>query len=241
MTFAQNSLDNKAFVSLNLVVFTSNGTYTPPNNLLAAQVICVGGGGGAGGRSNTAVAGGTPTESFGGGGGGGGTAIKVFSLSDLLPNVNVTVGDGGSAGSSGLNPGGNGGDTIFATSTPLVGNGGAGGTSSAAESGSPSDFGLDIVGAAGGSASGGDLNIPGGSCGFTTAGGAGSPGSSLLSPPAGAAGRNTSSARQGLIYGGGAGTAWNTSQYGQGTQSAKPGAEGGAGVVIIYEYLGVAP
>ncbi len=239
MSFAQNAVDNKVFVSLNLVVITSNGTYTPPNNLLYAQVIAVGGGGGSGGRDATTAAG--TSNAFGGGGGGGGTCIKSFNLSDLLPNVSVTIGSGGAAGSAGLNSGGNGGDTIFSTSTPLQAGGGAGGGSASSASGSPQEFGLDIIGALGGSASGGDLNIPGGRCGRTNAGNAGAPGASLLCAPSGSGRRNGDTARAGNLYGGGAGTCWNTSAYGLGSQSARAGAAGAQGVVIIYEYLGVAP
>jgi len=226
MSFAQNAVDNKVFVSLNLVVITSNGTYTPPNNLLYAQVIAVGGGGGSGGRAATTAAG--ASHAFGGGGGGGGTCIKSFNLSDLLPNVSVTIGSGGAAGSAGLNSGGNGGDTIFATSTPLQAGGGAGGGSASSAS---DEFGLDIIGALGGSASGGDLNT----------GNAGAPGASLLCAPAGSGRRNGDTARAGNLYGGGAGTCWNTSSYGLCSQSARAGAVGAQGVVIIYEYLGVAP
>ncbi len=244
MSFVGNALNNLAFARINTVVFTSNGTYTPPNNLLYAQVIAVGGGGGSGGRDATN----SSENAIGCGGGGGGAAIKTFSRADLLPDVSVTVGSGGSAGPASANFGGNGGNSTFATSIPLAGNGGGGGRGRVGNNFPIGTSGTGFTTPNGGSASGGDLNIPGGPCGFSeglsrTSGGTqvaavlGSPGNSILSNVTGTGPRNAESIIPGGVYGGGAPTCWN----GGGSQSARVGNPGGDGVVIVFEYLGIEP
>jgi len=202
MSFVGNALNNVAVTNANMVVITSNTTYTPPDNLIYAEVVAIGGGGGSGGRTS----GGVGTISIGQGGGGGGTAIKIFSKSDLMPNVSVTIGSGGAAGSAGANPGGTGGTTTFATSTPLTCNGGAGGEGTTSGSSRETDQ-VD-----GGNATGGDLNFQGGSC-FSSQYALGTPQNRQLAPGGrtflsmgGMLSNNTSGPAGALPYGGGAGT-----------------------------------
>jgi len=74
MSFVGNALNNIQFTSVNMVTFTSNGTYTPPSNLLYAQIEC--GGGGGGGETISEGSG------SGGAGGSGGTGIFVVRGQD---------------------------------------------------------------------------------------------------------------------------------------------------------------
>ncbi len=230
MSFIGNALNNLPFTNTNTVVFTSNGTYTPPQNLLCAHVIVVGGGGGGGATRTTS----SSQRSIGQGGAGGATAIKVFLKQDLIPNVSITIGSGGTApAANSSDPGGPGGSTTFSTSTPLSSTGGGGGSSVLAAR--PYNG-----GASGGSASGGDLNIPGGDSGmsmpFATvnedARMMGDSGLSLLSPSTGTWSGSFPAARTGRLYGGGGGTHSSVpSNFGV------AGAEGAQGVVVITEYL----
>jgi hypothetical protein len=228
MSFVGNALNNIAFTRANMVVITSNTTYTPPVNLLFAKVIAIGGGGGSGGRASTS----STQRSLGGGGGGGGTAIKIFSKSDLMPNVSVTIGAGGAAGSAGANPGGTGGTTTFATSTPLTCNGGAGGE------GKSAGVNTETQGVDGGNATGGDLNIQGGGC-YSSRTNANAPSCQDLAPGGvtyfsmgGRLSRETVGSTVAMLYGGGAGTIYNS-----GSSSAAAGIDGADGVVVITEYL----
>lgn len=240
MSFVGNALNNLPFARIKCVVFTSNGTYTPPPELLYAQVICVGGGGGSGGRGATAA----NQNAIGCGGAGGGTAIKTFSRSDLLPSVSVTIGSGGSAGPASANFGGTGGNTTFDTSTPLVGNGGGGGRGVVGASIVIGTAATGFTTPTGGSGSGGDINLQGGACGWSqtalssgiSQAALGSPGNSFLSNVAGTGPRNGGAAIPGTLYGGGGPTCWNSR-----SQSARVGNVGGQGVCVIYEYLGVEP
>jgi len=111
-------------------VFTSSGTWTKPSGISKIKVIVTGGGGGGGNNTNS-----------GSGGGGGGTAIKIIDVSSIS-SATVTVGNGGSANSSGDN------SSFVCTGHTLTGNGGGAGVNTGYGDG--------------GSATGGDINITGG-------------------------------------------------------------------------------
>ena len=81
---------------LNIVDFTSSGTYTPNPLAKFIIVIVTGGGGGGGGSLYTD----STHVSVGGGGGGGGTAVSKLKISDITATVAVTVGSAGVGGSS---------------------------------------------------------------------------------------------------------------------------------------------
>jgi hypothetical protein len=102
-------------------VFTADGTFDA-SNVDKLLVEVVGGGGGAGAFDAT-------TETFGtsGGGGGGGYARAIKDVSNTT-SISVTVGSGG-AGGTGTSNGSAGGDSIFDTTTQVIGNGGGGGAS----------------------------------------------------------------------------------------------------------------
>jgi len=212
-----NAINNIQFTSVNIVTFTSNGTYTPPSNLLWCQVECVGGGGGSCGLPAT----GSGQYAAQGSGGAGSYLRKVYARSALVPSVTVTVGAAGAAGAAGFNTGGTGGSTTFLT---LTAGGGGGSTSSG-----PGSFTFSN-GGVGGTATNGDLNVSG------TMGDPASRSSSNLNAPNTTPGpfggsSTASVAATGFIGGGGGGGYNNTSE------PAKVGYAGGDGIVIITEYL----
>ena len=143
-----NAINNVQFTSVNIVTFTSNGTYTPPANLLWAEVVCTGGGGGSGGCATTGVNQGAVS----GAGGGGAVVRQVYARASLAPNVLVTIGAAGTGGSAGNNAGTSGGNTTFLTLSAGGGNGSAGG---------PAALSPQVLPANGGTASGGAVNING--------------------------------------------------------------------------------
>ncbi|WP_027362181.1 phage tail protein [Halodesulfovibrio aestuarii] len=119
--------------SINIVTFTSSGTYTKPANLIAAEVTVTGGGGSGGLLFSTGA----------GGGGAGGTSIKAYLASDLGGSETIVVGAGG-IGTSG--EGSNGGNSSFKYQYGYGGN-----RPVMANSGGKGD-----------GASGGDINLYGG-------------------------------------------------------------------------------
>ena len=215
-----NAINNVQFTSVNIVTFTSNGTYTPPANLLWAQVECVGAGGGAAGQPAT----GPTTLCVSGAGGGGGYVRKVYARSSLTPNVSVTVGSGGAGGAAGTNNGSPGGSTTFIGLTGAGGNGGLATTASSAPA---------VAGVAGGTASGGDVNIPGGS---TMVANYGDPSRFFEMSQGGtsyfSASTATGTGATGNSYGGGGGGSWRDN-----SASAIAGNAGQSGVVLITEFL----
>lgn len=196
----KNYVDAQA---LNVEVFTSSGTFTVPSDVSAVKVIVVGGGAGGhfSGGATIPVA----------GGGAGGAAIEYIT-SSLGSSVSVTVGAGGTGGTSGDNDGTAGGTSSFGAFCSASGGGVASGS----------------AGGAGGIGSGGDINIRGGD-GSNGGGGSnyvsGNGGSSFM----GGGGRGSSSSgvagSAGGNYGGGGGGGLN----------ANGGA--GAGGIVIVEYL----
>lgn len=120
---AWTAISTLAFTSMNVQVFTVNGTYTPTSGMLYCIVECVGGGGG-GGQGVSRAAG----TSAGGGGGGGGYARKFLSAASIGVSQAVTIGAGGAGvpgGSATGTPGTTGGTTSLGVL--CVATGGAGG------------------------------------------------------------------------------------------------------------------
>lgn len=215
--------------TINLQVFTSNGTYTPTAGLRYALMIATGGGGGGGGADCTDSSAGT----MGGGGGAGATAIGVFSASTIGASRSITIGAGGTAGSDTGGNGGNGGTTTV--SELLSAGGGFGGEGIAANN-------HDRVanGGSGGSATVGALLIAGGGGGagtspFTSTGiiHSGVGGASFW----GGGGRGQA-INTGVSIAGEAGRAYGSGGSGAVSQNTT-GAAGGAGangVVVILEF-----
>lgn len=200
----------KAGQLINIQTFTTSGTYTPTagTKKIIVEVVGGGGGGGAGNIDN----------SFGGGGAGGGYARKMINVSALTVPETVTIGAGGGAGAEG--GGSSGGATSFGSHVSA--NGGSAGASASGTGYSTGGAGVN-----------GDINISGGTGDYAgsvsahTSGRGGcaafysniSPGSILGS--GGVAGN-------GYGAGGGGG--------GRSTGTTRAGADGTAGLCIIWEY-----
>ena len=98
-----------------LQVFTATGTYTPTAGKTTFLVFATGGGSGGCGTLNGT---GTP-------GAGGGTAVRLYSLTEMGSTASITMGGGGSGGST---TGGAGGTTTFdpgGTGLTITGTGGS--------------------------------------------------------------------------------------------------------------------
>lgn len=107
---------------------TTSGTYTTPPGVKAIIVEVVGGGGGGGG----CVAASTGAHTVSGGGGAGGTAKSFIALP--LASYTVTIGAGGTAGTTAGSVGGDGGTTSFGSVAVATGGAGGGGGNSGATS-----------------------------------------------------------------------------------------------------------
>lgn len=137
---------------VNVQVFTSDGTYTPTTGMAYCIAISTGGGGGSGGADCNS---GTSRAAGGAGGGAGATCIELFTAAQIGASQTVTVGVGGTAGSSAGGNGGNGEDTTFGALHTA--GGGTGGEGEAADG----TYEVAVAGL-GGTATGGLVNIPGG-------------------------------------------------------------------------------
>lgn len=143
---------------LEVVTFTSSGTFdlASYSKARALLVTCVGGGGGSGGASQTT--GETNHTSVGGHGGGAATAITyIDDLTILTSPVTVTVGAGGAGGAAGNNAGSNGGTTSFGSVCSA--DGGVGGEGRPTTSGTAANY--PRIGTAGQATGTGDLVLPG--------------------------------------------------------------------------------
>ncbi|MEO3997171.1 hypothetical protein [Mesorhizobium sp. CAU 1732] len=209
------------------VIFTASGTYTLRSSVAAIDVLCIGGGGGGGGAVATSAG----LSSGGSGGGGGSSARKFFRRADLSSGPYSMIVGAGGAGGAGVSgeKGAVGGETRF--STLVRAGGGDGGTSGADSNNSVRS------GGAGGVATLGDILVRGapGGPGFCqgSLGLGGNGGASIIGD--GGAGITASgggqSGGQGLSGGGGAGA----SNSG-GSAPVRTGGNGGAGLIIIWEY-----
>ena len=199
---------------ISYTVYTGSATWLKSTNSPTKIVVELVGGGGSSGSGDASY-------NDGGAGGAAGYVRKYIDVT-LLTSAAIVVGAGGvkNAGTSA----GNSSWIDNLTTNSLVGGAGGNGVNGSGAHG---------AGGAGGTATGGDLNMPGGN------GGAGSVDvankttqASALS--AGGAGHQIShpsygAATVGPPYGGGAGG-------GGAAGSATDGADGGVGVVIVWEY-----
>ncbi len=186
--------------------FTSSTTWTCPAGVTSVTVECWGGGGGGGyARTNNGAA----------GGGGGGGAYKKTTNVVVAPNqtITITVGSGGTGGTSGGTVASNGGVTIFGSTVPVSANGGGAGGSVNTGNGT-----------AGLGGTGGTYNGGAGAIGQGTNGGGGGGGSAGTGSNG-----STATSRTGAIgvVGGGAGGDGGTSS--NGSPGLAPGGGGGGG------------
>lgn len=182
-------------------VFATAGTHTynpTPGATVAVAEVVGGGGEGADGATQAS-----------GGGGGGGYSRKWLSLSGIT-SVTVTVGAGGSGGTT---TGNNGGTSSFGAHCSATGGAGSVNTGSSYN-----------VGGAGGVGSGGDVNLTG-SSGRTSTNIGGDGGESIF----GGAGR-------GKLIAGTAGVAPGAGGAGGAGSGTYAGGNGAAGIVIVTEY-----
>jgi hypothetical protein len=197
---------------------TTTGTWTAPAGVNKIKVEAWGGGGGGGG---TSLAG------FAGGGSGGSYVINDSVTVIPATSYNVTVGAGGlqSATGSGAN-GYNGSNTTFGSTTPVIANGGVGGSGTNA---------VGQLGAGGTNSSGGSggtvaLGLPGAS-GASGSGGSGGAGAGAFGGAGGASRTTSGNGLTGNSPGGGGGGAY-------GNSGVNRGAAGGAGKIIITYSVG---
>lgn len=217
---------------IDVVRFTSNGTFSKGSYSQARSVFVrmVGGGGGGGGSSSS----GAGAASAGGGGGGGCYAEKHINISSLGSSVSVFRGGGGSGGGGGGN-GSGGGSSSFGSFLSAGGGGGGSGNGASTGGGQTSGVG----GAGGASSSGADLAISGsdGTTGFRLdssngnfgVGGIG--GASNMGGAQRPSASITGSGASGNAYGGGG--AGGHSSSGGGSAS---GGSGAPGIVIVEVY-----
>ena len=195
-------------------VYTGDDEWTKTDNNPTKVVVEVVGGGGSSGSGDASY-------NDGGGGGSAGYVRKYIDVT-LLTSAAIVVGAGGvkNAGTSA----GNSSWIDNLTTNSLVGGAGGNGVNGSGAHG---------AGGAGGTATGGDLNMPGGNGAF---GGADAVNKSTMSSAlsSNGAGHQISHAAYGAAtvgpaYGGGAGA-------GGAAGSTTDGADGGVGVVIVWEY-----
>lgn len=206
-------------------VFESSGTYTPTAGMVFCIVECIGGGGGSGGATSA-----VGKNCGSGGGGGGGYSRSRLTAAQVGASQTVTIGAGGSAGTSSTN-GGAGGDTSFGVL--VIGKGGQGSSAAAAGVGTSGGEGgvlgsgaFGTLGAGGHPGSGGEIITVGVQSGKGGDGpfGGGPRGRYLFatSAIAGTAGGRFGAGASGAV------------EHNQATGAA--GAAGSAGAVIVTEY-----
>lgn len=207
------------------VLFTSSGTYTPDAEVKAILVEVQGAGGGGGGVSSTA--GGSAVAGNGGAGGYGKKLIDSVSAS-----YTATVGALGAGGSAGNNAGSTGGTSSFTDGVlTLTASGGVGGSGSSGSSSS-----VTATGGAGGAASGGDVNVSGasGEPGHTVSGvrSAFGKGADAVFGRGGVQQLGNGDGPDATGFGAGGGSGACTA-----SSSNRPGGDGSAGLIIVWEYV----
>jgi hypothetical protein len=229
-TWDSPARDNPTIVSglQQVLYYTSSGTFTKATYpwLRAIRVKVQGAGGGSGGCAATGS-----SAASGSASGGGGAYAESFitNIAGLPSSVTVTRGAGGAGGAAGDNSGSTGGTSSFGSLVSA--NGGFGGGGSGA-------FAYAVFnGSSGGVAATGDFIVIGGSSGFSEStptlvrvGGSG--GSYLGNAVSPWVSFNALGSITGNLYGVGAGGAANTQNQG----TARPGAGGGNGIVIVELY-----
>ena len=202
--------------SINMQVFTADGTYTPTAKTVYFIAEVVGGGGGGGGTINN-----TSGRGFSAGGGSG--AYSKSQISSIAASYAITIGTAGAGGTAGNN-GSTGGTTNFGSGL-ITAVGGSGGSKASA----PNN------GSLGGSSG---VNGEPGETGFTYVSGDGgsSPYGSGAIPLVDGTYTTTSTAgNNGTGYGSGGGGAYKNNTTNDGGRS---GGNGSAGCVIITEFVG---
>lgn len=211
---------------VNLITFTTSGTYVPSANLLFAQVCAKAGGGGGG----VGDASGSGVIALGGGGGEGAFVEGFLTAAQIGASQSVIIGAGG-AGGTVSNWGGSTGGTTSLGSL-FSADGGVGGVGISSTSGTTGGG-----GGAGGSGGSGSLITPGAPGGNSNAGTtntAGMGGGNGGAPSVGVAGSSPASVtgNGGFANSGGGGGG------GVGYGSAANGGAGGSGFLKIIEYIG---
>lgn len=217
-----------SFSSINVQVFTADGTYTPTSGMTHCVIECVGGGGGGGASSTCSGS----QVSVGSGGNSGVYARKFSDAATIGASQAVTIGTGGAGGTA---PGGGGAQgTTTSLGTICTADGGNGGFGSAATSN------FVIVGSGAVVSSGtGDFVVGSTSgaigiasvSGTIVAGGIG--GSSVYSGSNPALiGSASGPGSAGVLYGGGG----NGAATGP-SNSQQAGGSGADGICVITEYI----
>ena len=212
---AAGAVASSGFISY--TVYTSGDTWTKTDNSPTKIVVEVQGGGGSSGSGDS-------NWMYAGSGGSGGYVRKFIDVTSLT-SATIVVGAGGIK-NNGTSAGNSSWIDNLGTNT-LTGGAGGNGTNGA----SPSTKG---TGGLGGTSTGGDLNVPGSSgCWGATTNRTITVGSYLSTGGNGDVVQRVTSdygaASAGKSYGGGAGA-------GGGNNVAIDGADGGVGVVIVWEY-----
>ena len=198
---------------------TTTGTWISPAGINKIKVEAWGGGGGGGG---TSLAG------FAGGGAGGSYVINDSVTVVPATSYNVTVGTGGAQSATGSGANGyNGSNTTFGSTTPVIANGGVGGSGTNT---------VGQLGAGGTNSSGGSggtvaVGLPGAS-GASGSGGSGGAGAGVLGGAGGLSKTTSGNGLAGTSPGGGGGGAY-------GNSGVNRGAVGGNGQIIISYTVGV--
>ena len=196
-------------------VYTSGDTWSKSTNSPTKVVVEVQGGGGSSGSGAT-------NWGFGGSGGSGGYVRKFIDVASIS-SATIVVGAGGVK-----NAGTSAGDSSWSDGTNTL-TGGLGGNG--ANGGTGPSYG---AGGTAGTATGGDINIPGGNGAYGQADQA----SARTTPSFFSGGPSCGFQQTALSYGAAlAGTAYGCgASAGRGNNANIDGADGAAGVVIVWEY-----